>query len=280
MTMSFDEAVAAVTAPGQMFSVVETEVLGRPTKVYENALPSLRSLFDLARTREGTFLVYEDERLDFADVMAQVDALAACSSSATACRRATGSPSACATTPSGSSPFAAITSIGAIVVSLNAWWTERRAGTTASRTRGATVLIADQERVERAAPRSTRSASRTVVVRSTGDAAAGADRWDDVVVPGAPMPTSRSTPTTTPRSSTRRAPPAPEGRGVDPPGRRPRRCWPSAAGPRSNGLRQPADRRAADADPTVVHPDRAAVPRHRLRARACSARFAGRRSSS
>jgi hypothetical protein len=76
MTMSFDEAVATVTAPGQMFSVVETEVLGRPTKVYEHALPSLRSLFDLARTREGTFLVYEDERLDFTTVMSQVDAIA------------------------------------------------------------------------------------------------------------------------------------------------------------------------------------------------------------
>ena len=76
MTMSFDEAVAAVTAPGQMFSVAEAEVLGRPTKIYENALPSLRTLFDLARAREGTFLVYEDERLDFATVMAQVDAIA------------------------------------------------------------------------------------------------------------------------------------------------------------------------------------------------------------
>ena len=40
MVMSYEEAVAAVTAPGQMFSVVETEVLGRPTKVYENIFPT------------------------------------------------------------------------------------------------------------------------------------------------------------------------------------------------------------------------------------------------
>ena len=51
MVMSFDEAVAAVTGPGQVFSVVEQDVLGRPTKVYENAIPSLRGLFDLARAR-------------------------------------------------------------------------------------------------------------------------------------------------------------------------------------------------------------------------------------
>jgi long-chain acyl-CoA synthetase len=187
MTMSFDEAVAAVTAPGQMFSVVETEVLGRPTKVYENAMPSLRSLFDMARTREGTFLVYEDERLDFATVMSQVDAIASMLVEHYGVKKGDRVAIGMRNYPEWITAFAAITSIGAIAVSLNAWWTveEMHYGLEDS---GTTVLIADQERAERAEGAFDTLGVRTVVVRSTGTLPPGADRLEDVLVPGAPMP--------------------------------------------------------------------------------------------
>lgn len=187
MTMSFDEAVAAVTAPGQMFSVVETEVLGRPTKVYEHALPSLRSLFDLARTREGTFLVYEDERLDFATVMSQVDAIASLLVEHYGVRKGDRVAIGMRNYPEWITAFAAITSIGAIAVSLNAWWTveEMHYGLEDS---GTSVLIADQERAERAEGAFDTLGVRTIVVRSTGMLPPGADRLEDVLVPGAPMP--------------------------------------------------------------------------------------------
>ena len=187
MTMSFDEAVATVTAPGQMFSVVETEVLGRPTKVYENALPSLRSLFDLARTREGTFLVYEDERLDFAAVMGQVDAIASMLVEHYGVKKGDRVAIGMRNYPEWITAFAAITSIGAIAVSLNAWWTveEMHYGLEDS---GSSVLIADQERAERAEGAFDTLGVRTVVVRSTGMLPPGADRLEDVLVPGAPMP--------------------------------------------------------------------------------------------
>ncbi|MGZ4759372.1 MAG: class I adenylate-forming enzyme family protein [Acidimicrobiales bacterium] len=187
MTMSFDEAVAAVTAPGQMFSVVETEVLGRPTKVYENALPSLRSLFDMARTRDGVFLVYEDERLEFAEVMAQVDAIASMLVEHYGVKKGDRVAIGMRNYPEWITSFAAITSIGAIVVSLNAWWTteEMHYGLEDS---GTTVLIADQERAERAEGAFDTLGIRTVVVRSTGILPPGAERLEDVLVPGAPMP--------------------------------------------------------------------------------------------
>ena len=187
MTMTFDEAVAAVTAPGQMFSVVETEVLGRPAKVYENALPSLRSLFDLARTREGTFLVYEDERLDFAGVMAQVDAMASMLVEHYGVKKGDRVAIGMRNYPEWITAFAAITSIGAIVVSLNAWWTteEMHYGLEDS---GTSILIADQDRAERAEGAFDTLGVRTVVVRSTGTLPPGADRLEDVLVPGATMP--------------------------------------------------------------------------------------------
>ncbi len=187
MTMSFDEAVAVVTAPGQMFSVVETEVLGRPTKIYENALPSLRSLFDLARTREGTFLVYEDERLDFATVMSQVDAVASTLVEHYGVKKGDRVAIGMRNYPEWITAFAAITSIGAIAVSLNAWWTveEMHYGLEDS---GTSVLIADQERAERAEGAFDTLGVRTIVVRSTGMLPPGADRLEDVLVPGARMP--------------------------------------------------------------------------------------------
>jgi long-chain acyl-CoA synthetase len=187
MTMSFDEAVAAVTAPGQMFSVVETEVLGRKTKVYENALPSLRTLFDLARARQGTFVVYEDERLDFAEVVAQVDAIAHMLVEHYGVTKGDRVAIGMRNYPEWIASFAAITSIGAIVVSLNAWWTaeEMHYGLEDS---GATVLIADQERAERAEGAFDTLGVRTVVVRSSGLLPPGADRLEDVLVPGAAMP--------------------------------------------------------------------------------------------
>ena len=61
--MSWEEAVAALTGPGARFEIAEREVLGQRIKVFENAPPSLRALFDTARARgDATFLVYEDER--------------------------------------------------------------------------------------------------------------------------------------------------------------------------------------------------------------------------
>ena len=76
--MSWDEAIAASTGPGAPFEIVEADVLGRRTKVFKNAPPSLRALFDTARGRgDETFLVYEDERWSFAETMARVDALGA-----------------------------------------------------------------------------------------------------------------------------------------------------------------------------------------------------------
>ncbi|MBW3629191.1 MAG: AMP-binding protein, partial [Gemmatimonadetes bacterium] len=83
--------------------------------------------------------------------------------------------------------FAAITSIGAISVSLNAWWTEDELdyalGDSAPK-----VLIADKERVERGL-RSCQDRGIAVLGVRLGDTApAGVDRLEDVVVPGATMP--------------------------------------------------------------------------------------------
>ena len=83
--------------------------------------------------------------------------------------------------------FAAITSIGAISVSLNAWWTAEELDYALADS-GTSVLIADPERVERARVSCERLGVRVLAVRSEGEPAAGADRWEDVRRLGVALP--------------------------------------------------------------------------------------------
>src|ERR687886_400948 len=78
MALSYEAAVAQVTAPGERFETGTVDVDGVTYTVFTNAPPTLRDVFDTARTRgDATFLVYEDERWSFDTVMAHVDALGA-----------------------------------------------------------------------------------------------------------------------------------------------------------------------------------------------------------
>jgi long-chain acyl-CoA synthetase len=186
--ISWDEAVAQVTAPGAPFALTEATIRGNTYRVFENAPPSLRHLWDGAR-RHGArdFLVYEDERLTFTDVMTSVDALGA----ALVDRYEIGTGDRVAIAMRNYPEFvisvAAITSVGAIAVCLNAWWTteELEYGLTDC---GARVLIADDERIERIEPVLDAIAAHPIVVRPASTVPDGVERWDEVVVAGAAMP--------------------------------------------------------------------------------------------
>jgi long-chain acyl-CoA synthetase len=188
MSLSYADAVAAVTAPGERFETATIDVRGVPTTVFVNAPGSLRDVFAGARAfGEDTFLVYEKERWSFADVMARVDALGALLTEeydvGTGDRVAIGMRNY----PEWVVSFAAITSIGAISVSLNAWWTEDELSW-ALEDCGAKVLIADAERVERTRDAAAKLGCTVLGVRLGEDAPADVDRWDDVLPLGSPLP--------------------------------------------------------------------------------------------
>jgi long-chain acyl-CoA synthetase len=185
--MTWSEAVAAVTGPGAPFATVEIELAGQRVRVFENGPPSLRALFDTARGRgDAPFLVYEDERWSFADSMTRVDALGA-ALVARGVRPGDRVAIAMRNYPEWVISFAAITSIGAISVSLNAWWTTEELDY-ALRDSGSSVVIADGERVARIAPLLGSLSLRVIAVRAAGALPAGAERWSDVVVPGPALP--------------------------------------------------------------------------------------------
>ena len=66
--MSIGEANAQLTAPGQIFEMEVVDIRGVPTRIWKNAPPTLRSVFDMSAAHgDATFVVYEDERTTFAE---------------------------------------------------------------------------------------------------------------------------------------------------------------------------------------------------------------------
>jgi len=189
MGTTFEEAIAQVTGSGGPFETAEALIRGQRLTVFRDTPPSLRALFDTARARgDRTFLVYEDESWSFAETMRHVDALAD-----TLVHRYGIVPGdrvaiAMRNYPEWIVAFAAITSVGAIAVSLNAWWTADETDF-GLRDSGSRVLVADVERARRAEGSLSALGVRAVVVRSEGaELPAGADRYEEVVSLGAAMP--------------------------------------------------------------------------------------------
>jgi long-chain acyl-CoA synthetase len=199
MTLSYDEAVAKVTAPGERYEIVEGEVAGHPVKLFKNTPPSMRVLFDSARQRgDAVFLVYEDERWTFEQVMQHVDALGHALVHRYGVKKGDRVAIGMRNYPEWIIAFAAITSIGAVAVSLNAWWTtdELAYGLADS---GSIVLIADRERIDRSAPILSRTGTIGLAVRHPeplpdahpapdGTPGPVIERYDDVVELGRPLP--------------------------------------------------------------------------------------------
>lgn len=186
MTLSYDEAAARVTAPGERFETTEIDIDGGPQTVFANAPATLRDLFDLSRFHaDAEFLVYEDERYSFAEVHARADGLAAALQTRYGLKKGDRVAIAMRNHPEWIMAYIGALSVGAVVVSMNAWWTEDEL-TYGLDDSAPTVLIADVERVERTRSTAARLGIATIGVRlPDGASFEGVDRWEDVVEPGA-----------------------------------------------------------------------------------------------
>ncbi|MDQ3385019.1 MAG: acyl--CoA ligase [Actinomycetota bacterium] len=188
MAVSYQEALEQLTAPGAPFATSQMEVDGVTYTVFDRAAGTLRDLFATARQNaDQVYLVYEDERWTFGDVMAQVDGIAKVLVERYGVQKGDRVAIGMRNYPEWITSFAAITSIGAISVSLNAWWTEDELDYALGDSTPK-VLIADQERVERG-QRSCRERGIAILgVRMKDDVPEGVDRLEDVIDPGATMP--------------------------------------------------------------------------------------------
>ena len=152
---------------GDLFAIDVVDIRGVPTKVFRNAPPSLRAIWELSAafaattTTSSTATSASRSRTRTATCARW---RAGCASKA--CSQGDRVAIATRNYPEWVVAFWATQAIGAVVVPLNAWWTgpELAYGLADS---GAVVLFADDERAERVAPHLAETPVRaTVLIRA------------------------------------------------------------------------------------------------------------------
>ena len=146
--MSLAEATAEMTQPGSMFEMTTASVRGVELRVWKNAPATLRDvLLGTRRHADRDFLVYEDERMTYAEHFAIAATFAKRLRDA-GVRPGDRVAIAMRNLPEWVISFWSTMALGAIVVPLNAWWTtdELVYGLTDS---GSSVAVVDLERFGR-----------------------------------------------------------------------------------------------------------------------------------
>lgn len=141
------EVLATLTAPGQPFELIDSTVFGRACRFFKNAPATLRDLYyDNASDLE--FLVYEDERLTYAEAYSKSAQIAQLLIRQYGITRGDRVAISMRNYPEWVLSFMAVTSIGGIAVAMNSLWRpdEMAYGLLDS---GAKVLLADDERLAR-----------------------------------------------------------------------------------------------------------------------------------
>ena len=195
--MSLPEVEAKLTAPGERFEMEMLTINGVPTRVWKNAPPSLAWLAQASRAHgERPFTIYEDERVSYEANFRAVAALAG-KLREMGIEKGDRVALAMRNLPEWPVIFFAVTSIGAIMVPLNAWWTagELEYGIDDS---GARLLIVDDERYQRLRTHDLPlpAVERLIVARSSVPLDGRASRLEDLIgtphdyatLPDAPLP--------------------------------------------------------------------------------------------
>ena len=179
--MSRAECRDRLTAPGERFEMETIDIRGVPTRVWKHAPTNMRQVAMAARTHgDRLFAIYEDERVTYE---AWFRAVARMAAELRERGVAKGDRVALAmrNLPEWPVAFFAATTVGAICVPLNAWWTgpELAFGLANS---GAKLLVCDAERWERIAPHRGELPDLEHVLVSRSDAPLeGAEQLEDLL---------------------------------------------------------------------------------------------------
>ncbi len=179
---SLTDIEARLCAPGQRFEMEVLDIRGVATRTWKN---TPKTLADLARIGRGhaqrLFMIYEDERVTF-DAWFRATAALARELQRLGVSKGDRVALAMRNLPEWPVAFFAATSIGAICVPLNAWWTgpELSYGLGNS---GAKVLICDAERWERIKPHVSElnDLQRVLVTRAEGPLDERSTRLDQLI---------------------------------------------------------------------------------------------------
>ncbi len=143
------EVTATLTDVGGPFEIEDVVIRGIPTRTWKTAPADLRAVFELSALHgDKDFLVYEDERMTFAQSYRTVAALGHQLVDRFGVRPGDRVAIAMRNLPDWVMAFWATITVGAVAVPLNAWWTgeELAYGLADS---GSKVAFVDEERQQR-----------------------------------------------------------------------------------------------------------------------------------
>ena len=151
MDRHYREAWDELTAPGAPFAWSVTDVRGVPTRTYDAAPPNMAQVWAGSIVHgDADYIVYEDERISYAEAHKAVDALAAHLSDV-GVGHGDRVALALRNYPEWALAYWATVRLGAVVIGMNAWWTgpELEFGLADSTPK---VMVCDAERLDRVMP--------------------------------------------------------------------------------------------------------------------------------
>lgn len=176
---------ASLPSVAERFETVDHAAGGATYRVFRNAPRNLRDFYReaVARHAEAVFLVYQEERYALGEGWAIAERVAA-GLSRLGVKPGDRVAIAMRNYPEWAWAFLAATSIGAVAVCLNSWWSgaELEFGI---RDSGARIAFVDQERLDRIRDQAEALGLALVAVRCEPDGAAM--RWADVIAGGPPF---------------------------------------------------------------------------------------------
>ncbi len=181
------QAWSELTAPGAPFEIAQIEVRGQTIRSFKNAPPSVREIWlSTAQFADRDYMVYQDERLTYAQAHAQVGAIAAWLFSQ-GIKPGDRVAIAMRNYPEWMLIYWACVSVGVAVVGMNAWWVADELEY-ALKDSAPKVLFADAERLARIAERPAMAAGVTIVGVRTDTSSAGVIAYAEVVKNGGALP--------------------------------------------------------------------------------------------
>jgi long-chain acyl-CoA synthetase len=178
---SLQDAIKALTAEGATYEMVEENVLGQRLRCFKNVPPTLRAMWEsAARFGEREYMVYEDDRLTYAQAQARTAALASWLVREAGVKKGDRVAIAMRNFPEWPIAFWATVSLGAIAVPLNAWWQSDEL-IYAMQDSGACVLIADDERALKLLPQRAQLGLRAVLAVRAREPIAGALAFEEAL---------------------------------------------------------------------------------------------------
>lgn len=176
-----------LTGPGGPFEIVEADILGNRIRTYKNAPPSVREVWlSTVAFAERPYLIYQDERMTYAEAHAQVNAIAAWMAEQ-GVQPGDRVAIAMRNYPEWMLIYWACVASGVTAVGMNAWWTTEEMAF-ALKDSEPKILFLDAERLARFREKSELAGTVKLVGVRLDATAPDITPWSEVIAHGGEMP--------------------------------------------------------------------------------------------